>query len=155
MLVILQSGQTGVERGAYRGASSAGLALAGFMPVGGRDELGPIPPEIKQHLTECFERGPRSAVSSNIAIASGVIIVVPDRERVGTYTGMGVVLTAIRAAKIPWVVIDPHTDLNDAAQWIRTVPETSGSTRVFVTGPRGTRWPEGERLAMRVVASLA
>lgn len=155
MLVILHSGQTGVERGAWRGAKSAGFALAGFMPLGGRDELGPIPPEIAEHLTPSSERGPRTAVNANIAIASGVIVVVPDRERVAQYTGMSVVLAAARAAKIPWLVLDLQSDLNEAVRWVRTLEETSGSTRVVVTGPRETRWPAGERFAMRVVANLA
>jgi hypothetical protein len=155
MLVIVHSGQTGVERGAHRGAKAAGFAQAGFMPKGARDELGLVPDDVAQHLTPCSERGPRVAVRANVAIASGVVIVVPDHELVAKYTAMNAVLGAIRAAKIPSLVVDPLTDLKEAAKWVGSLTETSGSTRVLVTGPRGTRWTDGERVAMRVVASFA
>jgi hypothetical protein len=154
MLVLVHSGQTGVERGAHRAATAAGLTIAGFMPVDGRDELGPIPADIAACLTPCFDRGPRPAVRANIAIASGVLVVVPDASDPGKFTAMSAVLSAARAARAPWLVVDPLTKVDDVAGWVGKLPESSGSLRLLVTGPRGTRWHTGEQTARRLLAAL-
>lgn len=154
MLVIVHSGQTGVERGAHRAAVAAGLTIAGFMPVDQRDEMGPIPPDIAGHLTPCFDRGPRPAVRANIAIASGVLLVVPDASDPNKFTAMAAVLSAARAGKVPYVVADPLSNLEDIASWVWRLSPTSGSVRLMVTGPRGTRWQTGEQTARRMVAAI-
>jgi len=154
MLVILHSGQTGVERGAHRAAITGGIEVAGFMPVDGRDELGPVPGDVAGALTACFDRGPRPAVRANVALASGVVLVVPEAARAEKFTAMGAVMQAVRSAKTPLIVCDPTTNLDDVVWWVKNLPETSGSVRVMVTGPRGTRWPEGEGLAKRIVAAI-
>ena len=155
MLVIVHSGQTGVERGAHRAAANSGVAIAGFMPVDGRDELGPVPQDIAEHLTTCFERGPRAAVRANVALASGVLLVVPDRRHVDKFTAMRAVMTAVRGAKSSSFIADTTTDVHEVATWARTLPETSGSVRILVTGPRGTRWLDGEGVARRLVTAIA
>ncbi len=154
MVIIIHSGQTGVERGAHRGAVAVGLEIAGFMPMDGRDELGPLAPDIAKHLTPCFDRGPRAAVRANVAIASGVLLVVPDRTQAGKYTAMQAVLNAVRAARTQSFIADPTIDVDTMVAWARALPETSGSVRVLVTGPRGTRWHEGESTAMRLVSAI-
>ncbi|MBV8760552.1 MAG: hypothetical protein JO257_24890 [Deltaproteobacteria bacterium] len=155
MLVIVHSGQTGVERGAHRGAVAAGISIAGFMPIDKRDELGAVPEEVAQHLTTCFERGPRAAVRANVALASGVLVVVPDRRHVDKFTAMRAVMTAVRSARTQSLVCDPTSDTDEVAAWARQLPETSGSVRVLVTGPRGTRWSDGEGVARRLVTAIA
>ncbi len=155
MLVIVHSGQTGVERGAHRGAVAAAISIAGFMPVDRRDELGPVPDDVAQHLTPCFERGPRAAVRANVALASGVLVVVPDRRHVDKFTAMRAVMTAVRSARTKSLVCDPTSDTEEVAAWARQLPETSGSVRVLVTGPRGTRWLDGESVARRLVTAIA
>ena len=125
------------------------------MPLDARDELGPVPPEVSANLTACFDRGPRPAVRANVALASGVLVVVPDRSNVAKYTAIGAMLAAVRAAHTPWLAVDPQTDLEEVSRWVRELPETSGSVRVLVTGPRGTRWHDGDVFAMRMVANLA
>jgi hypothetical protein len=155
MLVIIHSGQTGVERGAHRAAITAGLSLAGFMPLDRRDELGPIPADIAELLTPCFDRGPRPAVRANIALASGVLLVVPNSKTPEKFTAMSAVMQGIRSSRCTSFIADPQTNLDDVASWARSLPETSGSTRVMVTGPRGTRWPEGEAIARRLVSAIA
>ena len=154
MLVIIHSGQTGVERGAHRAAVAAGLSVAGFMPLDKRDELGPIPNDVALVLTPCFDRGPRPAVRSNIALASGVLLVVPEAATPEKFTAMSAVMQGIRSARAPSIVCDGKTNLDDVVRWARQLPETSGSTRLMVTGPRGTRWPEGETIARRLVAAI-
>lgn len=155
MLVILHSGQTGVERGAHRGATVAGLTVAGFMPCDMRDELGPVPDEVADVLTPHFDRGPRPAVRANVALASGVILVVPDAKKAEKFTAMSAVLQSVRSARAPVLVCDPTVNLDDIAKWVSSLPETSGSKRVLVTGPRATRWQQGEGVARRIVAAVA
>lgn len=155
MLVIIHSGQTGVERGAHRAAVSHGISIAGFMPLDKRDELGPVPPEIADVLTPCFDRGPRQAVKANIALASGVLLLVPDAAHPTKFTAVAAVMQALRSARTASMICDPQTNLDDIVQWVRRLPETSGSVRVFITGLRATRWAEGEALARRVVGAVA
>lgn len=154
MLVILHSGQTGVERGAHRAAIAAGISVAGFMPLDKRDELGPVPPDVADQLTACFDRGPRPAVRANVQLASGVLLVVPEAARADKFTAMAAVLQAVRSARAPLLTCDPHTNLDDILWWVKQLPETSGSVRVLVTGPRATRWPEGETIAKRIVGAV-
>jgi hypothetical protein len=154
MLVIIHSGQTGVERGAHRAAIAAGIEVAGFMPLDKRDELGPVPADIAELLTACFDRGPRPAVKANVALASGVLLLVPDASHAEKFTAMGAIMQAVRAARAPMLICDTQTNLDDVVWWVKQLPETSGSVRVMVTGPRGTRWPDGEGLAKRVVSAI-
>ena len=144
-----------MERGAHRAAIAAGLSLAGFMPLDRRDELGPIPTDVAEALTPCFDRGPRPAVRANISLATGVLLVVPSAATPEKFTAMNAVLQGIRAAHAPSFVADAKTNLDDVARWAKSLPETSGSTRIMVTGPRGTRWPEGEAVARRLVSAIA
>jgi len=125
------------------------------MPLDRRDELGPIPPDVAEHLTPCFDRGPRPAVRATTLIASGVVLVVPSAATPEKFTAMSAVMQSIRSAHVPSLICDAHTNLDDVGRWARNLPETSGSTRVMVTGPRGTRWAEGEAVARRLVAAIA
>lgn len=155
MLVIVHSGQTGVERGAHRAAVAAQLSIAGFMQFDARDEMGPVPEEVASHLTPCFERGPRAAVRANVTLASGVLLVVPDRRHVDKFTAMRAIMTAVRGVRTKVFIADPSIDSEEVAAWARGLPETSGSVRILVTGPRGTRWTEGEGVARRLVTAIA
>jgi hypothetical protein len=154
MLVIIHSGQTGVERGAHRAAVASGISIAGFMPLDRRDELGPIPSDIADVLTPCFDRGPRPAVRANIALASGVLLVVPEALTPEKFTAMSAVMQSIRSARVPSLAVDGRTNLDDVVRWARQLPESSGSTRLMVTGPRGTRWPDGEAIARRLISAV-
>lgn len=120
-----------------------------------RDEMGPIPADIAELLTPHVARGPRQAVLANVQIASGALIIVRAAAGVQRETGMSVVIQAIRDHAVPFLICDPTTNLEDVARWARAIPETSGSTRILVTGPRGTRWSDGEALARRIVGAIA
>lgn len=124
------------------------------MPLDKRDELGPVPRDIAGQLTPCFDRGSRPAVRANVLLASGVLLVVPESARAEKFTAMTAVLQAVRAARAPIFTCDPQTNLDDVVWWVKQLPETSGSTRVLVTGPRGTRWAEGEATARRLVGAI-
>lgn len=124
------------------------------MPLDKRDELGPVPQDVAMQLTACFDRGSRPAVRANVTLASGVLLVVPEAARAEKFTAMSHVLQAARAARAPLLACDPETNLDDVVWWVKHLPETSGSTRVHVTGPRGTRWPGGESIARRLVGAI-
>lgn len=155
MIFVVHSGQTGVERGAHQGALVSGLKVAGFMSLECRDELGPIPDDVAARLTPCFERGPRRAVQANIAIASGVVLLVPTAARPERFTAMSAVLQGIRATELPFMVCDAQTNVQDVRTWATRLQASSGSTRIMVTGPRATRWQDGENLARRLVGAIA
>jgi hypothetical protein len=155
MLFILHSGQTGVERGAHHAAIAAGFRVAGFMPLDARDELGHLPEDIASCLTPFFERGPRRAVHANIRLASGVLLVLPRAHLLAKSTGMRAIQQRAKAAAIPCFVADLESNVDDVVRWMRALRETSGSTRVMVTGPRETRWSDGEKIARRFVAAVS
>ncbi|MBA3542000.1 MAG: hypothetical protein H0T79_20460 [Deltaproteobacteria bacterium] len=154
MLIVIHSGQTGVERGAHRAAVAAGIQLAGFSPLDGRDELGPLPEAVSQYLTPCFERGSRPPVRANVALASGLLVVVPDARIADKFTGIGVTLKIARELAVPYRIADPSTNSDELVAWARSLPETSGSVRLMVTGPRETRWADGEKVAWQIVAAI-
>jgi hypothetical protein len=154
-MIVIHSGQTGVERGAQRAAHAVGLSLGGFSSADRRDELGPLPDDVAQNLTPCGERGSRAPIRANLEIASGVIIVVPDAATPRRFTGIGVVLQAARARAVPYKIADPKTDPERIAAWTRTLPATGGAVRLMVTGPRETRWATGSKVSWKLVAAIA
>lgn len=153
MLTIVHSGQSGVERGAYRAAVAMGLPVAGYMPATGRDEFGTLPLIVREHLVTCGSLGARRAVLANIALASAALVIVPDVTQPHRYTGIPTALKAVRAAAIPLKLVDPRTVVDDIIQWARTLP--ADGIRLMVHGPRATRWHEGEALGWKLVATLA
>jgi hypothetical protein len=152
VLIILNSGLTGVERGAYRAARCLGVRVAGYMPSDRRDELGPIPADLDSLLVPADARGPRQAQVANVHIASGVVLVVPEANRVTSYTAMRQLRSTARARSVPMHVCDASSDGEEVASWCRGLSEAVGEIRVFITGPRQTRWRYGE-LAGRHIAS--
>jgi hypothetical protein len=133
----------------------AGIPVSGFMPIDRRDELGRLPPSIAASLTACPDRGPRPAVRATIASAGGVLLVVPNAATPAKFVAISAVLAAIRAARCRSFIADGATNLDEVVRWTRTIPELEGQTRIMVTGPRGTRWPDGEALGKRLVTAIA
>ncbi|NVB82438.1 MAG: hypothetical protein HOV81_28925 [Kofleriaceae bacterium] len=155
MLIVIHSGQTGVERGAHLAAVRYGITVAGFMPLDRRDEFGLIPEHVAAHLTPSLERGPRQAVRANFGIASAVLVLVPNAEQPERSAGVSWMLPAVRSVRIPFRIVDPSASLAEVVNWAKRIPETAGSVRIQVAGPRETRWDAGESLAKRVVGALA
>ena len=151
-LIVLHSGQTGVERGVHRAAEATGLRVAGFSTRARRDELGPLPENISSVLTPCQEHGPRAALRATLAIASGLVILVPDVDRIKSYAGVSELVRAGRAKPIE--IIDPRADESCLTRFVDMLPHGDEPVRLMITGPRGTRWPLGERVAWQLVAAL-
>ncbi|MFT3698070.1 MAG: putative molybdenum carrier protein [Kofleriaceae bacterium] len=150
-MVILHTGQTGAERGADRAARAVGLSVGGFCSFEKRDELGALPAEIVADLTPCPSRGARSALRATLDDATVLLICVPDANAPNAETGIEALRRHARKAGKETRIVDPNTDLVALAQWLYTL----GDSRVMITGPRGTRWPAGERVGWRVVAEMS
>lgn len=155
MFTIVHAGQTGVERGAHHAALTSGLFVSGFMPHDGRDELGPVPPEVSAHLSRFKDRGTRAAVGVNLAISAGALFVVPDADTARAFPAMGWVLVRARALKLPYLIVDPESMPHTVASWAQRLPPFEGVRRLCVTGPRATRWQHGAAIAKRLVSALA
>jgi CheY-like chemotaxis protein len=154
-LIIMHSGQSGVERGADRAARTVGLPIEGFCGFEQRDEIGPLPPEIRSDLIPCSQKGTRSAARATLERAAALIIAVPDRVEVNTYTGIEALRRTARTIGVPHWIADPNTDLDEIVTSLRGYQHGSSLLRVMITGPRLTRWGHGERFGYRLVGHLA
>jgi Circularly permutated YpsA SLOG family len=155
MLTIVHSGQTGVERGAHRAALTMGLPITGYMPAGARDELGPLPPTVQAHLRMHPERGPRRALFAKFAMASAVLIVVPEASISMRFIAMAEIIKAARSTSGRLMICDPATDAERVVTWTRTLAaEQSDPIKLMVHGPRATRWQDGERVAWQIVGAI-
>lgn len=154
MLILIHSGQTGVERGAYRAARTLGLPVGGFCPRTVRDELGPLPFDIASSLLRSEHTGTRDVAAANLEVASLVIVAGPSKRLLSTQPGTDVLLRAARRTGKPIELVEPGTDLHAIAERVHALPPTADAVRVYVTGPRGTRWADGERLGFQIVAAL-
>jgi CheY-like chemotaxis protein len=154
-LIILHTGQTGVERGAHRAARAVGFPVQGFSTYEKRDELGVLPPDVDDVLVACARRGARSAWRATLECASVLVIAVPNVAHPNTYTGIEALRRSARTAGVPHWTVDPTSDLDAVAERLRTLELATDPLKVMVTGPRFTRWREGERLGWRMVAQLS
>ncbi|CAN5732627.1 hypothetical protein BH11MYX1_BH11MYX1_14510 [soil metagenome] len=154
-LIILHTGQTGVERGADRAARAVGFPVEGFSSYEKRDELGVLPPHVSGDLVACPQRGARSALRATLATASLLVIVVPDAAHPNSLPGIEALRRSARTVGTPHWIVDPSSDLDHAVERIRRFELTSRPLKVLVTGPRFTRWHEGERMGWRVVTQLS
>ncbi len=154
LITVLHTGQSGVERGADRAARLTGISVAGVCSAEGRDELGMLPAEILRDLARCETTGVRNALRATLAQADALVIAVPEARRIIEVTGMDQIRRASRNAGTPVWVVDPTTDLDAVSgQMARLLSREP--LRVMITGPRLTRWREGERLGGRIVAELS
>ena len=149
-MTIVNAGRTGVERGAYQGAVAVGLTVTGVCRRGSKDELGLLPPDLAARLTPCEERGLRAAVEKCLGIATGLLLVVPARHEVGHFPQLVGLLKRARARGLPYRIHDDETSPADTVAWV-----LAGDDRhIYVTGPRGTRWPQGEPIARRLLRAV-
>lgn len=118
--------------------------------------MGPLPTEVAESLLACSRQGVRSALNATLERANVLVVCVPNASQASTNPGIGVIRTQARTLAVPQYIVDPSMDLDVLAMRLRELEQVSnGSTRVMVTGPRGTRWHGGERLGWLVVAQLS
>jgi CheY-like chemotaxis protein len=154
-LIIMHSGQSGVERGADRAARTVDFPVGGYCAFEQRDELGALPPEIRASLTPCARKGARSALRATLELSDVLVVAVPSSVQANEVAGIEPLRRLARARGVPHWVVDPITDVDVMNTRIRRMEQNSGLVRVMVTGPRLTRWSGGERLGFHVVANLS
>lgn len=154
-MILLHTGQTGVERGADRAARAVGMPIEGCCAFERRDELGPLPPEIAADLTACDRRGARSALRATLQRADLLVIGVPDASHPNDSAGVEALRRAARRDEIPQWTVDLSTDFESTGLRIRELEQTRAVLRVLMTGPRLTRWRDGERLGWRMIAQTS
>lgn len=154
-VVILHTGQTGVERGGCRAARMVELEVRGFCQPTARDELGALPPEIRSGLQPTEKTGARAAVYATLELANAVVICVPKAASANRETGVEALRRQIASLDMFSAVVDPSSDLDVLTGQLLQLEATTGRLALFVTGPRMTRWKEGERLGWQVVSALA
>ena len=108
VVVILHSGQTGVERGAQRAAKAIGFPVSGIGTADLRDELGPLPGEIARDLIACPARGPRSAALATLDRAELLVVVVPTVRMNLLSPGLSVLIRKAKQRGTPHVLVDSH-----------------------------------------------
>lgn len=156
---IIQGGQTGVDRGAWRGAIEAGLPRVGWMPHDMRDELGLIPDEVRADLKQ-HSGGLSARTSSNVRGSHAVICIVEDATRGIRSPGTRETWRLAKQDECAVIVIDgTDAQLARLAQWLHDLSELETFGRdvfdLMLAGPRASIWPEGEEVARRVVKRIA
>lgn len=161
MIKILQGGQTGVDRGAWRAAIDNGWAVGGWMPSNCRDELGQIPQEVTQHMMPLHMGGLSARTQANVTEAAALLIVVPDAQDPKATPGTKLTLELAAARGLPRLIADPSTPAIEVARWIRGLlrggiqlvldqrhdlgfrarPQLDGALLLMVAGPRESKWP--------------
>lgn len=131
------------------------MQVEGFCTFERRDELGALPLEITTDLRACEQRGARSALRATLERADVLLIAVPQLPHANSNTGIEALRRAARAGGVPHWVVDPNTDLDPITQRMRQLELTTDPLHIMVTGPRFTRWREGERLGWRLIAQLS
>ncbi len=159
-LVIIQGGQTGVDRGAHRGAVAAGLPISGYMPKDARDERGLIPADVAKFLMRCTIDGFPARTRANLAMSHMLLLVVQDMNDPRATPGSRLTYDEARAMGIPMRVIDPTWDREIVYQWayhLERARRHAGhtTTRLMVAGPRETRWANAESGTATFVQALA
>jgi len=155
VITVIHGGQTGVDRGAHEAAIDSGWHVAGYMPRDGRDELGPIPPDVARFLMPHPKTGYMARTEGNVRMSDALLVVV--REAVDPRATPGTARTIDLAIdrRLRRMIVDPICSARKIAEWIwrdllayRTLPLPMGSeseiepipVRLMVAGPRESRW---------------
>lgn len=160
MIVIVQGGQTGVDRGAWRAARDAGVGRSGYMPRDQDDEYGPIPDDVKEGMEVCPFGGYAARTRDNVSSSDALVVVVRDVQRPHATPGTRLTLAEARRYHVMRRVVD-----NASPSTISCLVENLGliapftqprdrPLRVMVAGPRRSMWREGEDVAYQVVGAL-
>lgn len=149
---IIHGGQTGVDRGAHRGALANRFGVGGFMPADARDERGPIPEDVTKHLWPCVRAGNSARTKLNVESAHALLVVVHDRMNPWATPGTKYTLDCARAIGLRYrFIADTETKPSELMAWAKASLVVSRSFHLMVAGPRASLWPEGERVTMSLL----
>ena len=173
MITIVQGGQTGCDRGAHEAALANGWRVSGYMPRDGRDELGPIPPDVARYLIPHETASYAGRTAANVRSAGAALIVVRDAADPRTTPGTTLTIDLAAGRRLRSLVVDPKTDAALIARWIWSTLFTARTLslplepaapdppppRLLVAGPRESKWPgarvDTAELLRRVALALA
>lgn len=160
-LCIIHGGQTGVDRGAWKGARDARCPVSGVMPKDGADEFGAIPREVAVSMTRCPTPGLRARTLANIGFVDALLVVVEDAQDPYATPGTRMTLEEARYRKkeLPRRVVDRTFMYEEVATWVsELIRERAAPTAAFslmVAGPRQSKWRAGEDVAAAFVRAIA
>jgi hypothetical protein len=154
-ITIVHGGQTGVDRGAHEAAIDNGWRATGYMPRDKRDELGEIPGDVARFLTPHEKASYAARTEANVLAADAALIVVPDKDDPRATPGTAKTLDLVAQRRLRRMVVEPTTDAEAIARWIRNDLLMLGAlllpldglkldpapARLLVAGPRESRWP--------------
>lgn len=150
-MIIIQGGQTGVDRGAADAAAALGLMYGGAAPKGFKAEDGTIPEPYAEHMVET-SFGYKERTRANVAEAEAVLIVYHRK------LGGGSLLTYefARSMKRPVLAVDPgplgfEMGAGLVKGWWLALTTQLGLERLMVAGPRASKWPDGQTLARQLL----
>lgn len=157
-VVIVHGGQTGVDRGAFRGARDGRLFVEGYGPKDMRDELGPIPEDVAASLDRSCA-GYATRTHDNIILSDAVIIVTPRRA----ISSPGTRLTKKLADQEgkPCLVVAGSQGIDGVAlgEFLAELDRPPMNHRLvpylMIAGPRASKWQEGEEVARQLVVEIS
>jgi hypothetical protein len=155
VITVIHGGQTGVDRGAHEAALDSGWLVAGYMPRDGRDEYGPIPPDVSRFLRPHEKTSYAARTEANVRASAALLAVVRDVNDSHATPGTAKTIDLAVDRRLPRKIVDPKTDVALIARWIWTdllVPCTlplpldrtcgiPSPVRLMVAGPRESKWP--------------
>jgi hypothetical protein len=156
MITLVHGGQTGVDRGAHEAALDNGWRVEGTMPRDGRDEYGPIPPDVARYLRPCEVSGLAARTEINARMSDVILIVVCDADdpRITPGTAKTIDLAAYLHKRRR--IVDPGEDAALIARWLwntliaiqlplplEALTLAPWRQKLMVAGPRERKWAAG------------
>jgi hypothetical protein len=152
VITIVHGGQTGVDRGAHEAALANGWDIAGHMPRDGRDERGPIPPEVARYLRTYEKASYAARTEANVRDCDALLVVARDAEDPYGTPGTAKTLSLAIVRGLCWKIVDPSFEAIRIARWIwdrlprsLVLPLASESAvrfRLMIAGPRESKWTD-------------
>ena len=148
-LVIVAGGQTGVDRGAHKGARAMGVTGAGWCPAGRRAEDGVIP---EWYPVQALPgAGPLQSTLKNVLDSDATALIGFGALAPGTVR----VVEFCRKYRKPLIILDGEAmGATDAGEAVAAFVIQHGVARLNVTGPSARREPRGHDYAHAMVSAL-
>ncbi len=167
IVTIVHGGQTGVDRGAWKGARDGLLNVTGWAPHHRRDELGYIPHDVISTMRVCKQTGFAARTKANAHDCDGLILVSPRRKATspGTrYTQQCVECDPDKRAFSPWyrphIIVESAHGIDAVAigeflAGLKSREAHRPTPRLMIAAPRASKWAAGEGIARDIVVEIS